>query len=381
MSFEILYKQESFQQRAQELASRTDSLQNSREAARVLANWEEGRPLELQDLLCLLAPGAEELSEEIFACARSCTKQRFGSTMQLYAPLYLSNYCHSTCTYCGFSRTNQIKRLQLKVEEALAEAQILRKQGIRHILLLTGEDYKNTPPAYLEDVISALSPHFASLTMEVYPMDTAHYLRLRSYGLDGVAVYQESYDPQRYKEVHLGGMKKRMYYRLNCPDRVGAAGIRRIAIGALLGLSDPAVEVFFLAMHAQYLMRQYWQSEISLSLPRLRPSAALGEEQVPYISDHSYAHYLCALRLFLPQAGLNLSTREAPHIRDMLADICITHMSAGSKTEPGGYSGKNSTKQFENYDKRSIREVSMQLKAQGLDTVFVDWSHVLNRSA
>ena len=169
------------------------------------------------------------------------------------------------------------------------------------------------------------------MNIEIYPLETEDYIRLREAGLDGVTVYQETYDPERYKEVHLGGMKKRMKYRLNCPDRVGKASIRRLGIGALLGLSHPATEVFFTARHARYLMRRYWQTEISVSLPRLQP--AKGLDSPPLLSDRDYIRYLCALRLFLPELGLSLSTRETPEMREYLADICISQMSAGSKTE------------------------------------------------
>ena len=395
MQFDEYYSQESFAERSKQIlrgafpikknSSEPPGLAESapraegREIADILERQKQAYVLEKEDLLCLLSPQADAYLEEIVAQAQSLTRQRFGRVMQFYAPLYLSNHCHSTCTYCGFSRPNSIRRLTLSVTEALKEAELLYERGIRHILLLTGEDYKATPLQYMEEIVSQLALRFASVSIEVYPLETEDYIRLRSLGLDGVAVYQETYDPQRYQEVHLGGMKKNMIYRLNCPDRVGQASIRRLAIGALLGLSHlaSATEVFFIAMHARYLMRNYWQTELSISLPRLQP--AIGLTSPPLVSDRDYIRYLCALRLFLPEVGLVLSTRESPATRDQLAEICITQMSAGSKTEPGGYSGKQSDEQFQVSDHRSVAELSRSLaKQNNLEPVFVDWSSILN---
>ncbi len=375
MEFEPSYTQENFTRRSQEILSNCPS---TNKIDHILQSWSDGLSLGLEDLICLLSPQADKYLDEMISCARLATRQRFGQVIQFYAPLYLSNHCHSTCTYCGFSRSNSsVQRLTLSIKEAIAEAQLVHKSGIRHILLLTGEDYKQTPISYIEEIIKELSNDFASISIEIYPLDTTDYICLRQAGLDGVAVYQETYDPQRYQQVHLGGMKKQMLYRLNCPDRVGSASIRRIAIGALLGLSEPATEVFFIGLHARHLLKYHWQSELSISLPRLRPAAGITLETSSSISDRNYLRYLCALRLFLPEVGLNLSTREAPAMRNQLAEICISHMSAGSKTEPGGYSGKQSSEQFEISDKRSIHEVSQSLVKRGLEPLLVDWSPVL----
>ena len=332
--------------------------------------------LEQSDLCALLSPAALPYLEEIVAISTQYTRQRFGNIIQFYAPLYLSNYCHSTCTYCGFSRPNQIHRLTLSVEQAYQEAQLLYQNGIRHLLLLSGEDYKQVPMNYLKEIIQLLAPQFASLAIEVYPLEKNDYTTLQNMGLDGVVVYQETYDAQRYSQVHLGGMKKRMLWRLDCPDRAAQAGIRHIGLGALLGLSSQsACDVFLLATHARYLMRHYWQSEISISLPRLRP--AVGLETPPLINDTIYWQYLCALRLFLPQAAIHLSTRESASFRDTIAGTCVTHMSAASKTEPGGYSGQKSTRQFETSDTRSLSAIEKAIEKQGMQSVTTDWSPVL----
>lgn len=378
MQFYEHYTQESFARRSRQILNADPSTLLARSTAieAILERQKKVHVLGEEDLLALLSPQADRYLEEIICQAQTLTRQRFGRVIQLFAPLYLSNYCHSTCSYCAFSRPNNIRRLTLSVTQALEEAELLYEKGIRHILLLTGEDYKNSPLSYMQEVIAQLALRFASVSIEVYPLEVEDYLRLQSVGLDGVAVYQETYDPQRYHQVHLGGMKKRMMYRLNCPDRVGRAKLRRLSIGALLGLSDPATEVFFLAMHARHLMRNYWQTELSISLPRLQTAIGLGKP--PLIPDRDYIRYLCALRLFLPEVGLVLSTREKPHMREELAGSCITQMSAASKTEPGGYSGKASDEQFQISDHRSVAEVSQSLEQKGLEPVFIDWNSSLN---
>ncbi len=328
-----------------------------------------------EDFMALLSPAADAFLEPMAARAQALTRKRFGRTVQLYAPMYLSNVCFSKCTYCGFSYGNEIRRLTLTPDQAEAEAEILYQQGIRHILLLTGEAYRETPPDYIGAVIERLARKFASVSIEVYPLKEAEYAALRARGLDGLAVYQETYDPVRYRETHLKGMKSRMQYRLDCPDRGGRAGLRRIAVGALLGLSDPAADAFFTGLHARYLLRNYWQTQISLSLPRLRPAEGL--QDFPAIPDRMYARFLFALRIFLPDAGLVLSTREPARLRDELAGLCITQMSAGSRTEPGGYSNSGAAVQFEIEDARSIAEVQSALEARGLDAVFTDWAAAL----
>lgn len=331
--------------------------------------------LEERDFMALLSPAADVYLEAMAGIALDITRQRFGRVIGLYTPLYLSNTCMSICTYCGFSHNKKIKRATLNLETIQREAQVLYDWGLRQILLLTGESYRDTPLTYFHEVIEVLSKYFPSIGVEVYPMNVQDYASLRSVGLDGLAVYQETYDPVRYKELHLRGMKKRMQYRLNCADRGGLAGLRRIAVGSLLGLSDPGADAFITGLHAHYLMNAYWQTQIQISLPRLRPAAGLAN--IPDLSDRDYLRYLCALRLFLPDVGLNLSTRESAHMRDHLAEICITHMSAASRTQPGGYTGLDHDEQFSIDDTRGVAEICAALLEKKLEPVFVDWSSVL----
>jgi 2-iminoacetate synthase len=343
----------------------------STDDARRALDAEPGR-LTDEELKALLSPAADPLLEEIAVRARDITRRRFGNTIQLYAPLYLSNECRSSCTYCGFSHENRIRRKTLTEEEILREADYLYREGIRHILLLTGEDYHHTPLSYISGAASLIGDRFASIGVEVYPLKEEEYATLRNSGVDSLTVYQETYDPERYAEVHRRGVKKRMRFRLECPDRGGAAGMRRIAIGALLGLSDPAAEVYMVARHARHLMRNYWRTQISVSLPRLR--FAEGFEKVPGIPDRMFVRLLSALRLYLPDAGILLSTRETPGMRDNLAGLCVTTMSAGSRTDPGGYTGESGSRQFDIEDTRSVSAIRAMLIKRGLDPVCVDWA-------
>lgn len=340
------------------------------EVDEILGRFEQG--LAPEDLIVLLSPAAGARLEELAARAQYLTRKRFGRVMQLYAPLYLSNECRSTCTYCGFSYENDIRRKTLRRDEIAREGDLLHAAGHRQVLLLTGEEHLRAPVDYLAEAADVLAERFPSIAIEVYPLKAEDYERLSAHGVDGLAVYQETYDPVRYRQVHLRGQKKKLEYRLDCPDRAGRAGLRRIAIGALLGLSDPAAEVYCAALHARYLMKNYWSTQISVSLPRLR--AAAGFKNAPELPDALYLQYLCALRLFLPDAGIILSTRESPRLRDALAPICITHMSAGSRTEPGGYSDSGATEQFQIEDLRSVPEITAMLEGLALEPVFLDWN-------
>ncbi len=328
-----------------------------------------------EEFLYLISKPALSYLEDLAQIAYKITRKRFGNAILLYSPLYLSNECKSICTYCGFRYDNQIKRKTLTIEEAFQEAMILHKQGIRHILLLTGEDYRNTSVSYLSQITETLQQYFSSIGIEVYPLREEEYRFLRTKGVDSLTIYQETYDPIRYKEVHLQGVKKRMNFRLDCPDRAGRAELRKIGIGALLGLSDPQTEVAMVALHAQYLQKKYWKTHITISLPRLRPAENVFN--IPKVSDHLYSLFFIAIRIFLPDVGLVLSTRESPHFRDGMIPICITQISAGSRTEPGGYSGYDSTEQFKIEDNRSISEIVEMLKKKQLDPVFTDWVYAV----
>ena len=329
------------------------------------------------DLAALLSPAAADRLEELARASRQLTVARFGRTMHMYAPLYLSNECLTTCAYCGFAKNLLVARKTLGEADALQEALHLRAQGFRSVLLLTGEHQRLTGVEFLERHLRVLRGAIPSLSIEVQVWSEADYRRLRQAGCEGVVIYQETYDPARYGEVHLAGRKRDYRWRLLGPERAARAGMRRVGVGALLGLhEDWRLEALATATHARFLMKRYWRSQVTVSVPRIRPSAS-GFQPRTAVSDRDLAQLVCALRLFLPDAGLVLSSRELPSVRDGLHRIGITHTSAGSHTEPGGYEHPGEAEeQFEVADHRSPAEVAASLRDLGYEPVWKDPSLV-----
>jgi 2-iminoacetate synthase len=328
----------------------------------------------LADFAVLLSASAAERLESLAQKAHRTTRARFGATVRLFSPLYLSNECVSTCTYCGFSAGNDIRRRTLTLEELRAEAAELRRRGFRHLLLVSGEHARIVSRRYLEDCVAAVAPDFAQVDVEVQVWDADTYRGLAAAGADGVIVYQETYDPVTYASVHLKGKKRNYAWRLAAPDRAAAAGIRRLGIGALLGLHpDWRSDAIALAAHGRALIRRWWRCEVQVALPRLRPAAG-GFEPADPVSDAELVQLLCALRIVLPDVGVSLSTREPAALRDALVPIGVTAMSAGSHTEPGGYAEETDAEpQFEISDHRSPAEVAAALRSAGYDPVWKDW--------
>ena len=328
----------------------------------------------LDDFAALLSPAATPRLEEMAHAAHATTVRRFGRTIHLFAPLYLSNECVSTCTYCGFSAGNDIARRTLTPDELIGEARALTARGFRHVLLVAGEHARIVSKDYLVECVEALAPEVPELSVEVQVWDTDTYRRLVGAGCDGLVVYQETYDPDTYAAVHLKGKKRNYAWRLAAPDRGAEAGMRRLGIGALLGLhADWRSDALAVAAHARALMRRWWRCEVSVSLPRLRPAAGEYEPAAP-VSDRDLVQLLCGLRLVLPDVGISLSTREPPDLRDRLVPLGVTHMSAGSHTEPGGYAAPSDAEpQFEVGDERSPADVAGVLRASGYDPVWKDW--------
>jgi 2-iminoacetate synthase len=334
---------------------------------------------DLLDFAALLSPAAAERLEELARRARRVTERRFGRTVQLYAPLYVSNECVETCTYCSFARPNPIARRTLTVDEVVAEAELLRARGFRHLLLVSGEHPRHVSPDYLEAVIRALAPTFPSLSVEVQPQTRDVYARWVAAGCDGLVVYQETYDRTAYASVHIAGKKRDYDWRLETPERGAAAGMRRIGIGALLGLADWRLEAMHLAAHASFLARRHWRALVSVSFPRLRPAEYADTRPRQAVSDRELAQLVCAARIFLPDAGIVLSTRESAAFRNGMLGLGVTHVSAGSRTEPGGYSRPSRAgTQFEVEDSRSPAEVAGAIRAAGFDPVWKDWEAVLH---
>ena len=329
---------------------------------------------DLADFAALLSDNAGARLEEMAALARQTTLRRFGRTMHLFAPLYLSNECVSVCTYCGFSAGNDIARRTLTPDEVADEGRALVERGFRHVLLVAGEHARIVSKGYLRDCVSALAPVVPQVSLEVQVWDTDTYRDLVTAGADGLVVYQETYDRHTYADVHRLGKKRNYDWRLAAPDRGAEAGMRKLGIGALFGLHDDwRADALAVAAHARALLRRWWRVEVTVSLPRLRPCAGVPSPPGS-LDDRHFVQLLCALRLLLPDVGLVLSTREEPAFRDAVIPLGVTHLSAGSHTEPGGYTGPSDAEpQFSVADERTPAEMAAALRSAGYDPVWKDW--------
>lgn len=327
----------------------------------------------LEDFKALISPAAEPYLRQMAARAEQLTLKRFGRTIQMYVPLYVSNYCTNHCVYCGFNCHNQIHRIKLSVEDIMKEIAVLKEWGFRHLLLVSGEAPKLTDVVYYEEVIRAVRPHFAQISLEVQPLHTEEYARLVEAGMSYVCVYQETYNRETYPQFHPKGQKADFRYRLETPDRCGSAGVRKIGIGALLGLQNWRTDSFFTAMHLLYLEKTYWRTRYSISLPRLRPHVGSFMPKDP-INDKQMAQLICAYRLLDHEVDISLSTRESAPFRDMAMHLGATTMSAASSTEPGGYATPHTElEQFVINDGRSVTEMADAVRAQGYEPVWKDW--------
>jgi len=359
----------------------------------------------LTDFAQLISPVAGVLLEDMGRQSHALTKKRFGKVIRLFAPLYLSNECINNCKYCGFSRDNSILRVTLSLAEVRREAAELQRQGFRNVLLVAGEHPKFVSNGYMAECVAAVRESAPSVSLEVGPMETAEYQPLVAAGADGLVVYQETYDRGVYDTMHTSGPKKNFDWRLETPERAYAAGFRRLGLGALYGLADWRYEALCVAAHADYLLRHCWKAQVTISLPRLRPCA--GEFQpLTHMSDRELVQLLCAFRLMFPDVGLVLSTRESPKLRDGLFPLGVTLISAGSHTEPGGYTGAgretihqtvrgrivkrgasewagpaaegvNATGQFQIADDRTPEQVAEFLRQIGYEPVWKDWDAAL----
>jgi 2-iminoacetate synthase len=358
---------------------------------------------DLEDFKALISPAAAPYLEEMAQLSHRLTQKRFGKVIQLYIPLYLSNECQNICTYCGFSYDNKIRRRTLTAGELLTEVGVIREMGYEHVLLVSGEANQTVGVDYFIKALETVRPHFAHVSMEVQPLDQEDYTRLMQHGLNTVLVYQETYHREDYKLHHPKGKKSNFIYRLETPDRLGLAGIHKIGLGVLIGLEDWRTDSWFTALHLQYLERTYWKTKYSLSFPRLRPFSGEGTagrvrpgERMtggdaggdrPYglqpkveMTDRELIQLICAYRLLDEEIELSLSTRESPVFRDHAIRLGITAMSAGSRTNPGGYIvDPESLEQFEISDDRSPAAVAEMIRRQGYEAVWKDWDQVLQR--
>ncbi|MCD4830363.1 MAG: 2-iminoacetate synthase ThiH [Anaerohalosphaeraceae bacterium] len=329
----------------------------------------------LKRLATMLSPMAENYLESMAQKSMQITRQRFGSTVQLYAPLYVSNYCVNSCSYCAFSTQSSPDRIRLSIARACAEADIIAGEGFRHILLVSGEDSKFIDVDYLVKLAERLRSKFSSISIEIYPMSSSDYAKLFTAGIDGIAVYQETYDRSDYAKFHQAGPKSDFDWRLSTLSRAGQAGFRSLGLGFLIGLSDWRTQTLAMAEHADFLMKRYWQGRISFSFPRMRPAENVAQEMFGHmVTDSQLSQIMMALRLCFPDSEIVLSTRESANFRDNMSRICVTRVSAGSKTNPGGYgTEQGALKQFEIDDDRDAKDVAAALKAKGLEAVWKDW--------
>lgn len=355
----------------------------------------------------LIEPVADGVLEARARQAEVLTRRNFGRTMRLFAPLYVSNECVNNCSYCGFSRDNPILRTTLTVDQVVREAKHLHGLGFRNVLLVAGEHPKFVSEGYLQDCLDALKPFIPTLALEVGPMEDDQYADVVAHGAEGLVVYQETYHRETYQKLHTAGPKKNFDWRLDCPERAYNGGFRRIGIGALFGLADWKYEALALAAHLEYLYKHCWKAQFTIAFPRMRPYAGNYEYQTEdrlLLGDRQLVQLMIAFRTLFPQVGIVVSTREPAPLRDKLVRLGATHMSAGARTEPGGYTGaghddvhltvrgrrielerksgcERATEQFQIHDSRSPLEVAAMLRGQGIDPVWKDWDEAILATA
>ena len=333
-----------------------------------------------RDFQALLSSAAGLHLEEMAQTAHSLTVRHFGRTIKLYTPIYLSNYCDNRCSYCGFNKDNDILRSKLSLPEVEQEAECIAASGLKHILALTGDSRVESPPKYIQDCIGILAEYFSSISLEIYALTEKEYAGMAGQGVDGLCIYQETYDEALYDALHLCGPKKNYRFRLDAPERALKAGIRSVNIGALLGLNpDWRKDVFSLGLHARYLQDKFPDAEIGVSLPRLRPCAGVAEH-ASVVNDRNLAQLIMALRIFLPRLAISLSTRESPALRDALLPLGITSISAGSSTRVGGHitapAQAEDVGQFEISDQRGVEEIKAMALRKGYQPVLKDWMRI-----
>jgi 2-iminoacetate synthase len=340
------------------------------EVLRAIAKSRNDEPLDLGDFMALVSPAATPFISDMAVLAQKYTRRRFGNGVSMYVPLYLTNLCTNNCRYCGFAAHNKFPRRVLNADETRMECEAIKKLGYENILVVTGENERKGGMDYFREMLPIVAEYASYMSLEVQPLDTNEYAELKTLGVDAVMVYQETYDPDCYRENHLSGKKTDMRYRMETPERLGDAGIDKVGIGALLGLYEWKADTIALAMHLQYMRKHYWQTRMSLSFPRLRPAAG-GFQPVSPVNDLQMLQCVCAWRLFDHELEISISTREKPHFRDAIVPVAITAISAGSSTQPGGYAvDRHDLPQFIISDDRSVPEVTDALRLHGLEPIF-----------
>ena len=339
----------------------------------------------IEDLKALLSPAAKPFLEEMAERARLETSKHFGNTVYLFTPLYIANYCENYCVYCGFNCYNHIKRMKLNMEQIEHEMKVIADSGMEEILILTGESRSQSSVSYIGEACKLARKYFRMVGLEIYPVNTDEYRYLHECGADYVTVFQETYDTDKYETLHLVGHKRVWPYRFDAQERALRGGMRGVAFSALLGLSDFRKDALATALHAYYLQRKYPQAEISLSCPRLRPIVNNDKISPLDVGEKELCQILCAYRLFLPFAGITVSSRESARFRDGIVKIAATKVSAGVSTGIGDHESKYTGKeaegeqgdeQFEIDDARSFASMYRDMSEEGLQPVLNDYLYV-----
>ena len=333
----------------------------------------------VDDFMALISPAAAPRLEEMARLSRALTQKRFGKTISMYIPLYITNSCTNSCVYCGFNRHNKMQRVILTPEQIKDECEAIRRLGpFENLLIVTGENPRLAGTDYLEEALRVCRPYFNNLTIEVMPLSAEDYARLTHSGLNGVVCFQETYNRARYKVYHPAGMKSNFEWRVNGYDRMGTAGVHKIGMGVLIGLEDWRTDVTMMARHLLYLRRHYWRTRYSVNFPRMRPSEGHFQPNV-IMSDRELAQLTFAFRIFDPDVDISFSTRESPDFRNNIATLGVTSMSAGSKTDPGGYATyPQSLEQFAVSDERTPAQVEADIRRIGYEVVWKDWDKIFD---
>lgn len=336
------------------------------------------RKLDRYDFLTLLSPAAKNHLEEMAHRARELHLKHFGKSVVLFTPMYIANYCVNRCSYCSYNCDTDIARHKMSQEEIRRECEKIRETELKNILILTGEDPKRSSVDYILESIDTIKEYFDSISIEIYPLELEDYKRMVARGVDGLSIYQETYDEKVYDRVHISGPKKNYRFRLETPERALEAGIRSVTIGPLLGLAKWEKESFFGGLHLEYLQEKFPEAELGVSVPRIRPGS-IDFHNLDNVYDEDLVHILLAYRIFLPYVGTNMTTREGMEMRDNLVPICISKMSAGVTTEVGGHSLEDDDigdEQFVISDPRSVDEVKAMLLSKGYQPIVKNWVQI-----
>lgn len=347
---------------------------------RVLAKAERNAvALSPDDFMVLISDAADSRLERMAALSRRFTLERFGRTISMYIPMYVSNACTNKCVYCGFNHDNPFARTTLTLDQVKAECEAIKRLApFDNILIVSGEYPSLCGVDYLEQILGVCRPYFNNMTIEVQPMKTEYYSRLTHAGLNGVVCFQETYHREAYRRYHPRGMKSHFDWRLNGFDRMGQAGVHKIGMGVLIGLEDWRADVAMMARHLRYLQKKYWRTRYSVNFPRMRPSES-GYQPNVVMSDRELARLTFAFRIFDHDIDISYSTRETPQFRDNMMTLGVTSMSAGSQTEPGGYvSTPDALEQFEVSDSRTPAKVAEAIRARGYEPVWKDWDAIFD---